>query len=106
MGNLIEDTLNFGFGLFAYSRDQIEKIVQDLVDAGRVERSDAQSFTHKMIKEGEQQRSQVKEMIQGEIRDNLQAIGVAPENQPLTAEQVRQIIREELAANDTTDKNS
>lgn len=33
MANLIDDSINLGFGLFAYSRDKIEQIVEKLVDA-------------------------------------------------------------------------
>lgn len=100
MANLIEDTLNFGFGLFAYSREKIEKLVEDLVDSGKIERGQAQKFAHKMIETGEEQRKEVKKMVQEEVRDNLEAVGLKPDREPLSAEEVRRIIREELAAND------
>lgn len=96
--NLIEDALNFGFGLFAYSREQIEKTVEKLVDNGKVERQDASSFTHKMIEAGEDQRKEVQSMINSSIRENLEQMGLTPQGTPVTAAEVRQIVQEELAA--------
>ena len=99
MANLLEDGVNFGFGLFAYSREKIEKMVNSLVDQGKIERKDAQSFAHEMIQTGEEQRQEVRKMVQDQVKQDLQGMGIVPENQakPLTAEEVRQIVREELA---------
>lgn len=100
LGNLINDGVNFGFGLFAFSRDKIEQTVQKLVDQGKVERKDAQSFTHELIQTGEEQRAEVKKMVQDQVRSDLQNLGLTADSQskPLTAEEVRQIVKEELAA--------
>lgn len=100
MANLLEDGVNFGFGLFAYSREKIEKMVNNLVDQGKIERKDAQSFAHNMIQTGEEQRQEVRKMIQEQVKSDLQGMGIVPENQakPLTAEDIRQIVREELAS--------
>lgn len=104
MSNFIDDGVNFGFGLFAYSRDKIEQIVEKLVDAGKVERKDAQGFAHNMIQTGEEQRREVRNMVNEQVRSELQALGLTQEK-PLTAEQIRQIIREELQAKpDASDK--
>lgn len=100
LGNLINDGVNFGFGLFAYSRDKIEQTVQKLVDQGKIERKDAQSFTHELIQTGEEQRQEVKKMVQDQVKSDLEGLGIVPgqtQNQ-LTAEDIRQIVREEIAA--------
>lgn len=101
--NLIDDTLNFGVGLFAYSRDRIEKMVEKMVDAGQVERKDAANFAHEMVQAGEEQRKEVKKMVRDEVRENLEALGLTNSNgtaanQQLTAQDIREIIREELKA--------
>lgn len=105
MANLLNDMLNFQVGLFAYSRDRIEKMVEKMVDQGKIERKDAQSFAHDMVEAGEQQRKEVQKMVQDSVRENLEAMGITKNNagSGVTAEQVRQIVREELAAskNDT-----
>ena len=42
MPNILEKSLSLGFGLFAYSREKIEKIVDELVNKGEVTKKDAQ----------------------------------------------------------------
>lgn len=36
MANIIEDSINFGMGLFAYSREKIEDLVEKMVAKGEV----------------------------------------------------------------------
>lgn len=100
MANLIEDVMNFGMGLFAYSRDQIEKTVEKLVDNGKVERKDAQSFTHQLVEQGAEERKEIQSMINSSVKENLEQMGLVqkPGATPLTAEEVREIVRQELAA--------
>ena len=103
MANLIDDTLNFGFGLFAYSREKIESLVEKMVDAGKIERRDAKDFARDMVSAGEEQRKEVKKMVRDEVRETLDDLGLnrhESEREPLTAEQIRRIVREELEAND------
>ena len=98
LGNLINEGVNFGFGLFAYSRDKIEQTVQKLVDQGKIERKDAQSFTHELVQTGEEQRAEVKKMVQDQVRSDLENLGIANAQNQLTAADIRQIVREEIAA--------
>ena len=98
LGNLINEGVNFGFGLFAYSRDKIEQTVQKLVDQGKIERKDAQSFTHELVQTGEEQREEVKKMVQDQVRSGLQNLGLTNNQNGLTAEDIRRIVREEIAA--------
>lgn len=98
MANLIENAMNFGMGLFAYSRDQIEKTVEKLVGDGKVERQDAQKFTHQMIEQGAEERKEIQSMINSTVKENLQQMGITPQQAPLTAQEVREIVREEIAA--------
>ena len=98
LGNLINEGVNFGFGLFDYSRDKIEQTVQKLVDQGKIERKDAQSFTHELVQTGEEQRAEVKKMVQDQVRSDLENLGIANAQNQLTAADIRQIVREEIAA--------
>ena len=91
MANLLEDTINFGFGVFSYSRDKLEKIVEKLVDIGRVEKKDAHEFMQNLINKGEEQRKEIKKYIKEEVTDALSAAG------RITKDDIREIIREELS---------
>ncbi len=97
MANLIDDTINFSFGLFAYSREKIEQLVEKMVDMGKVERKDAQSFTHDLIEKGDDQRKEIKHMIAEELRSALQEIGLTNDNR-LTKDDIRAVVREEISA--------
>lgn len=102
MANIIEDTINFGFGLFAYSREKIEEMVEKLVDKGEVARQDARGLAKELTEKGDEQRKELKKMIQGEMRETLKEVGITEQSQPLTKDDIRAIIREELAAQKET----
>ncbi|HBU12310.1 MAG TPA: hypothetical protein DEB31_06145 [Clostridiales bacterium] len=96
MSNIFEDTLNFGFGLFAYSREKIESFVEKMVEMGQVDKKDAQGFTRDLIKRGEEQRREIKQYISGEVKQTAQDMGFSG---GVTAEDIRAIVREELGKN-------
>ena len=97
MANIIEDSINFGMGLFAYSREKIEELVEKMVAKGEVQRKDAESFAADLIKKGEMQREELSRMVKDEVRRTLQDIGLTQDAR-LTKDDIRAVIREELAA--------
>lgn len=97
MANFINDSINFGFGLFAYSREKLEKMVEALVDSGKVEKKEAQNFLHQMIQKGEDERAEVKRMVKDEVKTAMSDINeVRGAQGGITKEEIREIIREEL----------
>lgn len=98
--DLINNALNLGAGLFAYSKEQLEKTVQKLVEAGKVERKDASNFAEDLMKTGQEQRDEIQKMINSTVKTNLEEMGITNPQPQLTADDIRQIVREELAAND------
>ena len=96
MANFVDDTINFGFGLFAYSREKIESFVEKMVDAGKVEKQDAQSLTHDLIQKGSEQKEEIRKMISDEVRKTADDLGIN-RGSGLTKEDIREIIKEELA---------
>ncbi|MEF9864583.1 MAG: hypothetical protein RSA86_05545 [Christensenellaceae bacterium] len=93
MSKLLEDTINFGMGLFAYSREKIEEIVEKMVDKGEVARKDAQGFASDLVKKGDEQRKELRHIINSEIKETLNETGLAS---GITKEDIRQIVREEM----------
>lgn len=98
MANLFDDTLNFGFGLFAYSREKLEKFVEQMVEAGKVEKQEARSVMKDLTQKGEEQRSEIRKMISEEVSKTAEDLGLKRDS--LTKEDIRAIIREELARKD------
>jgi len=95
MANILEDTVNFGFGLFAYSRDKLEEIVEKLVDNGKVEKKDAREFMKELVEKGDEQRREIKKYVKDEVNEAVSAVNVRGEG--ITKEDIREIVREELA---------
>ena len=90
MANFIDDSINFGFGLFAYSREKLEQFVEKMVETGKVQKQDAQSVMHDLVEKGDEQRKELKKMIHDEMND----LGVSG---GITKDDIREIVREELA---------
>ena len=97
MTNIIEDGINFGMGLFAYSREKIEEIVEKMVEKGEVQRKDAQSFANDLIKKGDAQRKELHDIVTSEVRTSLREVGLTSDDR-ITKDDLRAIIREEIAA--------
>ena len=96
MANIFDDTLNFGFGLFAYSREKIEAFVEKMVDSGEIAKQDAQSLAHKLIQKGNEQKDEIRKIISDELRKTMQDLGLAKDS-GISKDDIRDIIKEELA---------
>jgi polyhydroxyalkanoate synthesis regulator phasin len=97
MSSIFEDTINLGFGLFAYSREKIEETVEKMVQRGEVEKKEAASFVSELTAKGEMERKELKKIIGDEIRDAVEVL------KPITKDEIRQIIREEMSKTEKTE---
>jgi polyhydroxyalkanoate synthesis regulator phasin len=95
MANILEDTVNVGFGLFAYSREKLEDLVEKLVDNGKVEKKDARTFLQELADKGNEQRKAIKQYVKDEVHDAVSAVNA--KGGGLTKEEIREIVREEIA---------
>lgn len=88
----LEKTLYFGLGLVTYSAEKIEGLVNELVKKGEVASEDAKNLVNELIEKGENQKEAIRKFVQEEVT-KLQA------KKPdfVTRDELREIIREELA---------
>lgn len=98
MSSIFEDTINIGFGLFAYSREKLEEIVERMVQKGDVPKKDASSFVSELAAKGEMERKELKKIIGDEVKDAMEVV------KPITRDEIRQIIREEMNKSKETKK--
>ncbi|MDI3519137.1 MULTISPECIES: phasin family protein [Thermoanaerobacteraceae] len=96
MTSLLEKSINFGLGLFALSREKIEKIVEELVDRGEVAREDAQKMVKDLVKKGEEQKEELRKMIKDAVAETLGYMNVAKKEDIVTREEIKSIVREEV----------
>jgi polyhydroxyalkanoate synthesis regulator phasin len=96
MSNLFEKTINLGFGLFSYSREKIEEIVEELADKGEIAKKDAKQFTADLIKKGQEERNEFQRIIKEEVTSVLTNVNVATKNDIISKDELKEIIREQL----------
>jgi polyhydroxyalkanoate synthesis regulator phasin len=96
MLSLLEKSLYLGFGIFSYSREKIEKIVEELVEKGDVKKQDAQKMVSDLVKKGREQREELEKMVREEIIKSIDYMNIARKQDLITKEEIRDIIREEL----------
>ncbi|MEN8907751.1 MAG: hypothetical protein ABF289_17515 [Clostridiales bacterium] len=97
MLNLIEKPLYFGLGVFAYSKEKIEKVANELVKSGKIDKSDVEKFVVEMLERGKDQKTELRNILRDEIEKVLSSMNIAKKSDTLTEESLRSIIRDELA---------
>ncbi len=96
MTNLFEKSIDLGLGLLLYSREKIEEMVEELVNKGEIAKKDARQFANGMVKKGEEQREELKKLIQDEVSETLNNMGVAKKQDIVTKDEISQIVREQI----------
>lgn len=96
MSNSFEKSFNLGLGLLACSREKIEELVEELVSKGEVAKKDARQFAGELIKRGEEQREELKKLVQSEVTKALNNVNVATKEDIVTKDEIRKIVREEI----------
>lgn len=96
MKEQIDKAINFGVGIFAYSKEKIESLVEDMVERGEVKKEEASKVVDDLVQKGQDQRNKMNNYIDEQLAEKTANFA--------TKDDVRQIIREELRfAQDKTD---
>ncbi len=96
MTNLFERSIDLGVGLFMYSKEKIEEMVEDLVSKGEISKKDARQFAGELIKRGQEQREEMQKLVSGEIARALDHVNVARKEDIVTRDEISRIVREQL----------
>ena len=96
MSMLFEKSINLGLGLLVYSREKIEELVEELVDKGEVAKKDARQFAGELVQRGEEQRRELKKLIQDEVIVALDHVSVTKKADFVTKNEIRDIVREQI----------
>lgn len=70
MKDLIKKGMALGLGLAVVSKEQIEKVVDELVNKGELSASESKDFMSELIQKGEEQHKE----INSKLRDQVQKI--------------------------------
>ena len=96
MSNSFEKSFNLGLGLLACSREKIEELVEELVSKGEVAKKDARQFAGELVQRGEEQREELKKLVQSEVTKALNNANVATKEDIVAKDEIRKIVREEI----------
>lgn len=86
MNESIDKVLHFGMGLFAYSKEKVQELVDDMVERGEVQKENASKVVDDLVEKGKQERVVVEEYLDEKFKKKDFA----------TKDDIRRIIREEL----------
>lgn len=96
MTNLFDKSINLGLGLFVYSREKIEEMVEELVNKGEIAKKDAQQFAVELVKKGEDQKEELKNIIKDEVSEEIMKMNIARKEDLITKEEISQIMKEQI----------
>lgn len=96
MTDLFEKSMNLGLGLFLYSRDRVEEIMEGLVSKGEVSQKDARQVAAELIQRGREQREELEKLVREEIAKGLDHANLARKADLVTKDEIREIVREEI----------
>lgn len=96
MSNAFERSINLGLGLLLYSREKVEELVEELVGKGEVAKKDARQFAGELMQRGEEQREELKKLIQSEVTKALDQVNVAKKEDLVTKDEIGEIVREQI----------
>lgn len=77
MKDLIKRGLALGLGLAVKSKEQIEKVVDDLVKKGEVSAAESKELIEELVKKGEQEQAELKSKVRGYLREILGELNLA-----------------------------
>lgn len=68
MASILEKTLLMGLGVFTLTRDKVREAVNELVEQEGVEPEEAEKLTDALMRKGEEEREELRDLIRDEVR--------------------------------------
>ncbi|PZT53526.1 phasin family protein [Paenibacillus silvae] len=97
MSDLFKKAFSLGLGLTVVSKEKIEKAVDDLVKRGELAPGESKAFIERLMERGDEEQSQLKRVIQEQVKRVLQEAGVASESDVTSLEQRVAVLEKKLA---------
>lgn len=76
MMDLFKKGLALGLGLAIVSKEQIEKVVDELVKKGEVSVSESKDLIHELVEKGEEQQKELNSKVQEQVQKLLTELNV------------------------------
>ena len=75
--DLVNKTFSLGIGAAVTSKEQIEKLVDDLVKKGEVSRAESKSMVDDLMKKGDDARAEFEQQINVKVKERLAEMNLA-----------------------------
>lgn len=76
MKDLLKKGLALGFGVAVFSKEQIEKVVDDLVKKGEVSTAESKELVNELIAKGEEEQKELQRVIREQFNKLLSEINI------------------------------
>ncbi|MEZ0536892.1 phasin family protein [Caldicellulosiruptoraceae bacterium PP1] len=96
MRDELEKILSIGLGFISYSKEKIEKVINELVEKGEVTKSEAAEIIEKLTKKGEEQKKDINDYIANQVEKIISKLNLAYKSDIVTEERIREIVKEEI----------
>jgi len=97
MKDLLEKIINIGLGVFAISKEKVEKFVNELAEKGEISKNEVQEMVNKILEKGEEQKRELNDYIAKQVENILNKMNLATKSEIISEERIREIIREEIS---------
>ncbi|RFU60132.1 phasin family protein [Bacillus sp. V59.32b] len=77
MRDILKKGFALGLGAVITSKEQAEKLVDELVKKGEISRGESKEFVNELIQKGEETQNQIDEMIQKRQKELLDRLNLA-----------------------------
>ena len=96
MRDVLAKMLSLGLGIVAVSKEQVEKVVDELVKKGEMAPAEARRMVDEMLERGREERERLGEVIRNQIRKSLTELDLVSREELLTLLQRIQYLEERL----------
>jgi polyhydroxyalkanoate synthesis regulator phasin len=76
MKDLIKKGLALGLGFAVVSKEQIEKVIDELVEKGELSASESKDFVSELIQKGEEQQKEINTKLQSQVQRILEELNL------------------------------
>ncbi|WP_156900264.1 phasin family protein [Alicyclobacillus contaminans] len=80
MDGWFKAVMDLGLGMAALSKEKVEQKLKEWTDAGHLSPSEARRMMNTLVERGEQERAELRRMIQEQVQSSLQKVGLLPAN--------------------------
>ncbi|WP_445506142.1 phasin family protein [Niallia sp. 03190] len=87
MKNVINQFISLGIGVAAASKEQVEKLVNDLVAKGEISKNESKDIVNQLLEKGQQTKKEMDGIIKTKVQQALKELDV------VTMEEYRELER-------------